>query len=173
MKVKLTAIVFVLFLTTFSAAQAVSSSKADPSQASTIAAPAATKPDCSSCCKKMADGNAAESCCAHHQEGSAKAEMSCCNGKEGKDAMSCMKGDKDKSASTSAANGKCCAGHGKEACCSKSDKTTEQAAMTCCGANGEQCGMAHDAHADISKLRENKNLGTWRRGFLLAMSYGL
>ena len=154
MKIKLPAIVFVLLLTTFSGAQAVSSSKADPSQASNATVPAASKADCSSCCQKMSEGKATESCCAHHQEGSAKAEMSCCKGKEGKegkDAMACMKGDKDKSAGTSAANGKCCAGGGKEGCCSKSDKTTEQAAMACCGANGKQCGMPHHDHADISK----------------------
>jgi hypothetical protein len=72
--------------------------------------------------------------------------MSCC---KGKDAMSCMKGDKDKSADA-CSNGKC-GGDGKEGCCSKSDKTTEQAAMACCGANGDHCGMAHHDHGDISK----------------------
>ncbi len=154
MKTRMTAIIcsFVFALAMFSWAQTAAPSKANPTQPSTAAAPAATKADCP-CCQKMADGKATESCCAHHQNGSAKAEASCCKGKEGKNAknaMSCMKGDKDKSADACCSKGKC-GGDGKEGCCSKSNKTTEQAAVACCGANGEQCGMAHHDHADINK----------------------
>lgn len=149
MKTRMTAIVFILALATFSWAQTAAPSPAKPTQPSTAAAAAETKADCP-CCQKMADSKAAASCCAHHQEGSAKSEMSCCKGKEGKDAMSCMKGDKGKSADASCSSGKC-GGDGKEGCCSKSDKTTEQAAMACCGATGDHCGIAHHDHADINK----------------------
>src|SRR5579864_1565105 len=148
MKTRMTAIVFILALATFSWAQTATPSPANPTQPSTAAAAPETKADCP-CCQKMADSKAAASCCTHHQEGSAKSEMSCCKGKEGKDAMSCMKGDKDKSADAS--SNRKCGGDGKEGCCSKSDKTTEQAAMACCGANGEHCGLAHHDHADINK----------------------
>jgi hypothetical protein len=140
MKIRMTAIVFIIALAAFSWAQTASPSKPNPTQPSTA------KADCP-CCQKMADGKAAESCCAHHQDGSAKSEMSCCKGKEGKDAMSCMKGDKDKSTNACCSHG---AGDGKEGCCSKADKNTEQA-MACCGKAGEHCGMAHHDHADINK----------------------
>jgi hypothetical protein len=60
-----------------------------------------------------------------------------------------MKGDKGKSADACCANGKCA--EGKEGCCAKSDKNAEQAALSCCGANGEHCGMAHHEHADLDK----------------------
>lgn len=150
MKSRLTAIVFILALAAFSWAQTVTPPKASPTQPPTAAAPATTKADCP-CCQKMTEGKATDSCCAHHQDGSAKSEMPCCKGKEGKDAMSCMKGDKDKSTAASTPNGKYCSGEGKEGCCSKADTTTEQTAMACCGANGEHCGMAHHDHADINK----------------------
>jgi len=128
-------IVIILALTTLPWAQTTTPSKSDQPQSSTAPAPAASKTDCP-CCQKMTDGKATDSCCAHHQDGSAKSEMPCCKGKEGKDAkdaMSCMRGNKDKSTDASSSNGKCCGGDGKEGCCSKSDKTTEQAAMACCG----------------------------------------
>ena len=143
-------VLIILALTTFSWAQTTAPSKPNEPSSSTSAVPAAGKADCP-CCQKMADSKATESCCAHQQDGSAKSDMPCCKGKDGKDAMSCMKGDKDKSTNASSANGKCCGGDGKEGCWSKSDKTTEQAAMACCGANGEHCGMAHHDHADLNK----------------------
>ena len=139
--------VIVLALAAVSWAQTVTPPKASPTQPPTTAAPATSKADCP-CCMKMADGKANELCCAHHQDGSAKSDMPCC---KGKGAMSCMKGDKDKSTNASNSNGKCCGGDGKEGCCSKSDKTTEQTAMACCGAGGEHCGMAHHDHADLNK----------------------
>ena len=147
MKSRITAIMFTIVLAAFSWAQ--TATPANPTQPSTATAPVATKADCP-CCQKITDGKATESCCAHHQDGSAKAETSCCKGKDGKDAMSCMKGDKDKSADACCLSGKC-GGEGKEGCCSKSDKTTEQAALACCGANGGHCGMTHRDHADINK----------------------
>jgi hypothetical protein len=149
MKFKMAAII-ILALAAFSWAQTVTPPQASPTQPPTGAAQAASKTDCP-CCQKMADGKATESCCAHHPDGSAKSDMRCCKGKEGKDAMSCMKGDKDTSTAASSPNGKCCSGDGKEGCCSKSNKTTEQAAMACCGANGEHCGMAHHDHGNIDK----------------------
>lgn len=147
MKLKMAAIV-ILALAAFSWAQTVTPPQASPTQPPTGAAQATSKADCP-CCQKMADSKATESRCAHHPDGSAKPEMSCCKGKDAKDAMSCMKGDKDKSADA-CSNGKC-GGDGKEGCCSKSDKTTEQAAMACCGANGDHCGMAHHDHGNIDK----------------------
>jgi len=154
MKYTFIVIVFCAFAS-FSCAQTASPSKANPSTSTTAAVPASPKADCP-CCQKMSDGKAMESCCTHHADVSGKAEMPCCKGKEGNDAMSCMKADKDKPADASSANGMCCAGKEKEGCCSKSDKTTsdkttEHAVMACCGANGEQCGMAHHDHADINK----------------------
>jgi hypothetical protein len=146
MKVRMIAIIFAL--ATFSWAQNAASPKANPALPSTATAPAATKAE-GSCCQKMGDGKAAESCCAHHADGSTKSETSCCKGKDG-NAMSCMKGDKDKSAEACCSSGKC-GGDMKEGCCSKTDKTTEQAAMACCGKNGEQCSKAQHDHADISK----------------------
>jgi hypothetical protein len=147
MKTRLTVIILIA-LAAFSWAQTATPSNSNPVQPPTTAAPAASKADCP-CCQKMTGGKATESCCAHHQDVTAKAETSCCKGKEGKDAMSCMKGDKNKSADACCSNGKC--GDGKADCCSKSDKTTEQAALACCGANGEHCGATHHDHADINK----------------------
>ena len=147
MKFKMTAII-IFALAASCWAQTATPTKANAAQASTAAVQASTKTECP-CCQKMADGKAAASCCAHHQDASAKSEASCCKGKEGNEAMSCMKAEKDKSADACCSNGKC--GDGKEGCCSKSDKTTEQAALACCGANGERCGMAHHDHSDINK----------------------
>lgn len=150
MKFKLTA--FILALAAISWAQTATPAKPNSTQPSTSAVQATTKADCP-CCQKMADGKATESCCAHHPDGSAKSEMPCCKGKDkdGEGAMSCMKGEKDKSADACGGNGKSCSGAAKEDCCSKADKTTEQAAMACCGANGEHCGMAHHDHGDFNK----------------------
>ncbi len=146
MKIRMIAIIFAL--AAFSWAQNAASPKADPAQPSTASAPAATKAG-GFCCQKMGDGKTAESCCAHHADGSTKSETACCKGKDG-NAMSCMNGDKDKSSDACCSNGKC-GDHEKEGCCSKAGKNTEQAAMACCGANGERCGAAHHDHADINK----------------------
>jgi hypothetical protein len=148
MKFKLTAIILALAVSSW--AQTATPPKSESTQPSTPAVQVTTKADCP-CCQKMAEGKATESCCAHHQEGSAKSEMPCCKGKDGKDAMSCMKGNKNTSADACCSNGKCSAGDGKEGCCPKADKTIEQAAMACCGANGEHCGMAHHDHGDMNK----------------------
>lgn len=91
MKIRLNAIIFIFALAASSWAQTATSSKANPDQSSTAAAQATTKAECP-CCK--ADGKAAASCCARHQEGTATSDQACCKGKEGKEAMSCMKGDK-------------------------------------------------------------------------------
>jgi hypothetical protein len=146
MKFKMTALILVL--AAFSWAQTATPVKPNPTQSSTAAVPTAAKTDCP-CCQKMTDGKTNESCCAHDQEASAKSETSCCKG-DGKNAMACAKGEKDKSADGCCSSGKC-GSDGKEGCCSKSDKTTEQAALACCGATGERCGAAHHDHADINK----------------------
>jgi hypothetical protein len=91
-------------------------------------------------CPMMKDSKNDMACCAHQQDGSAKSDMSCCQGKDGKDAMACMKGDKSKTAASCCAGGKC-AHTGKAGCCTKSEKTTEQAGMACCGAGAAHCAM--------------------------------
>ncbi len=143
MRIRLTAIIFVVALAASSWAQTETPSKANPAQSSTAGAQATTKAECP-CCK--ADGKAAASSCARHQ-GSAASDKSCCKVKDGKEAMSCMKGGKTADACCS--NGKC-ATAGKT-CCSKSGKTIEQAALACCGTNGNRCGTAHRDQADITK----------------------
>lgn len=62
--------------------------------------------------------------------------MSCCQGKDGKDAMSCGKGDAG-----------CCGDKAgakdQKSCCDHSGKGTEQAQMSCCAGNHEHGDMAH------------------------------
>jgi len=148
MKSKL--MVLILFVATVSWAQTPTQTKSDStdSQKPVAAEKAPAKTDCP-CCQKMADSKDAKPCC--HHDSAAKGEnsaMACCSGKDG---ASCMKGDKDKSASAACANGKCCGGDQKD-CCAKSDKTTEQAAMECYGGgSGEHCGMAHHEPGDMAK----------------------
>ena len=144
MRIRLTAIIFVVAIAAFSWAQTATPSKANPAPSSTATAQATTKAECP-CCK--ADGKAAASSCARHQDGSAASDQACCNGKDGKEAMSCMKGDKNKARCCS--GGKCATD--RKTCCSKSDKTTEQAALVCCGTNGNRCATAHRDQADITK----------------------
>jgi hypothetical protein len=135
--------------TVFCLAQTSAQTKPDPGQSasSTASAQAEAKPDCP-CCKAMAESKDAKPCC-HHDSAdakNAKEAMPCCHGK---DAASCMQGDKDKSAST--VDHKGCCGDDHKGCCAKSDKTTEQAKMTCCGGSGGHCGMHHHEHGDLSK----------------------
>jgi len=146
---KFNRMLLILCLATASVAQTSAPAKPDSSadQKATAAEPVKAKTDCP-CCQKMADSKDAKSCC--HHDAAAKGEteaMSCCNGKDG---MSCMKSDKDKSADAACANGKCC-GDSKEGCCAKADKTTEQAAMACCGGASGHCGMAHHDHGDMKE----------------------
>jgi hypothetical protein len=94
-------------------------------------AQSSAKSDCP-CCQKMADSKDAKSCCAHHDMASKDGKgMSCCGGK---DAKSCMKGEKKEMA---------CA---KEGCCKKDG---DKSAMACC--SGGDCGMHHDAAPDTTK----------------------
>ena len=137
MKPKLLAII--LAVSAFSWAQNATPAQSASPQPSTGPAPAATKAECP-CCQKMSDNDATMSCCAHHNDTSAKSNadcckgkegkpamscskakdgddaMSCCKGKDGKDAMSCMK--EDKSANASSSSKKSCGGDGMHGCCS-------------------------------------------------------
>lgn len=89
------------------------------------AAPA-EKAKCS-CCDKMASSDAkdGQSCCARHGHHAGMKDMSCCAGKNGKpcgggkDAKSCMRGDKNVAS--------CCKGR----CCGKDAK--DKTAISCCG----------------------------------------
>ena len=95
------------------------------------------------CCQKMAED--AKGCC-HHDAGAKdmKEAMPCC---QGKDQVSCMQGDKNKSNEMPCA-GKGCASEDMKGCCQKSDKSTGTTAMTCCKAG--QCGSSHD-HGTMNK----------------------
>jgi hypothetical protein len=132
-------------------------------QTSTQTTPAtpqrSTVPADKAMCDKMSGGNSkdAHSCCAHHAMKSdikaedGKATASCCTNKDAtadsKNAMSCMKNDKDKTAASCCKDGcgkdscakektaaACCSGKcakdGEKSCCSgmKSEKT----AKSCC-----------------------------------------
>jgi len=146
MKIKIVA--FLMLSATLSFGQTFTRTKPDPDQPPSpdLVAQIEAKANPAHC-PMMADNKGDKSCCEHHQDGSAKSEMACC---QGKDASACMKGDKDKSASAAGADSKCCGGDQKD-CCAKSDKTAEQAAMACCGGSGEHCGMAHHDHGEMNK----------------------
>lgn len=106
----------VLALTVMSWAQ--TTTQTAPSTPEQSTAPA-EKAKCA-CCDKMAatDAKDAHACCAHHdmQSKDGKGMASCCGGK---DAKSCMRSDKDKTAAS------CC----KDACSKDKDKS----AAGCCG----------------------------------------
>jgi len=139
---KLRALVFILTLT--GALWAQSANQAAPAQGSATAS-AGTQMQCP-CCQKAADGKTEMACCQkmagetmscpHHKD---KAGMSCCAGDKAK---SCMKADKDKSADTACANGKCCGmKHDKDCCATAGDKD-QKTAMACCR-HGQCEGMGH------------------------------
>jgi hypothetical protein len=99
------------------------------------------KAACSDCCKHMAsdkDSKDAKGCC-HDMKASADGKTSCC---EGKDGMSCMKGEK---ADASCDKGKCCDMKDSKGCCSHADG--DKTAMACC--SGNQCGKQH-THASMN-----------------------
>ncbi len=118
MKFKMTALI--LALTVVAWAQTATPTAPAAPQQSTAPEQKAKCP----CCDKMAmkDAKDAHSCCMHHEkDASGKETASCCGGK---DAMSCMKGDKDKTA---------------HACCG--DKCSKDAAgkMSCAGKCAKEC----------------------------------
>jgi len=133
---KLRALVFILALTAGLLAQ--TATQITPAPAQGIPAASDTKPQCP-CCQKSGDEKGEMACCAHHAkaEQSDKKTMSCCHGK---DSMSCMKGEKDKSAEAACGKGKCCGEKG----CAMGDKKEGEMAMSCCGGKS-QCGM-HQGH---------------------------
>jgi hypothetical protein len=147
---KFNRMLLILSLATLSVAQTSTPTKPDSSadQKAEAAQQVTAKADCP-CCQKMADSKDAKSCC--HHDAAAKGEkegMSCCQGKDG---MSCMKSDKDNSADAACAKDKCCASDSIKGCCARSDKTTEQASMVCCGGASGHCGMAHHDHGDMNQ----------------------
>jgi hypothetical protein len=101
-------------------------------------APAADKKAACPCCEKTASaGDNKAACCEHMKDG--KCDMASCQGKDG---MSCMKGDKEKG--VAGCGDKTCAEHG---CCSH-DHEHDKAAMSCCG---EQCDRKSHSHAGAAK----------------------
>ena len=92
-----------------------------------------------SCCAKMANDKEAMACC-HHKNGDAS--KSCCNGKDG---MSCMKGDT--SANAGCCNGKSCDRKSGKGCCAGSEKSATMA-KACCGG---KCNMGNHDHTDIDR----------------------
>ena len=139
---KLTTIILILALacwaqTSVPTATTGGDQKTPAAQSDTNAQPA--------CCKKMAEGKDAMSCCSHSKDAKSDAAMSCCSGKAAK---SCMKGNK--SAKAACADGKYCNGDAK--CCNDKDKDgkagcaecakTDTMATACCGHG--HCGMSHD-----------------------------
>jgi hypothetical protein len=139
MKHKLIALIFAL--TMMSWAQSTTPAPA-PEQNST---PAKAKTSCS-CCEKMASADQKDMGCMHHAGKHGK-DMSCCSGKDAKDAASCCSGKDGKSCSKDdKASASCCdtgkPGEGQEmTCCAKDGKN---GANGCC--SGKQCGK-HD-HSD-------------------------
>jgi len=146
MKIKLFA--FVLLSAALSLAQAATPTKPKADDPSDTKAQAPH-------CQKMMESKMMDGCCMHHDAAASdeKGKMACCQDKDktkdGKDAMSCMHGDKDKSAAA-CADGKCPGADDKSACCGKSDKD-EHMAMACCGGSEGHCGMGHHDHGDMSK----------------------
>lgn len=136
---------------------AQTSTQAAPSTPQQSTVPADKK---CACCDKMTatDAKDAHACCAHHdaQAKDSKEMASCCAGKDaksdGKDAMACMKNDKDKTAAASCGDcgsGNCCSKDHEKGCCASHMKG-EETAMNCCGKEcGEHC--ASHASAGASK----------------------
>ena len=148
MKIKM--IIAAILLAGVSFAQTSNPSKSNSSAPQNSAAAQAQAKSSCSCCDKMADGKNSDSCCGHHDE-TMKSEMSCCQDKDGKEAMSCAKGD-------GCCEGKKCA-RDQKACCDHPSQGSEQTKMSCCGGSHEHDGMAHghcammDGHdnGDMSK----------------------
>jgi hypothetical protein len=140
MKHKLIALIFAL--TMMSWAQSTTPAPA-PEQNST---PAKAKTTCS-CCDKMASADHKDIAACMHHAGKHGKDMSCCSGKDAKDAASCCSGKDGKSCSKDdKASASCCdqskAGEGEAmACCAKDGKDGPNG---CC--SGKQCGK-HD-HSD-------------------------
>lgn len=144
MKFKL--MILALSFSAVSFAQTANPSKPDVTKSQ---APAATQSEAKAecpCCKAMAGGKDAKPCCQHESTAKdGKDTPACCQGKEG---MSCMKGDKAKSVDSASAC--CCAGADKKGCCAKSEKTSEPTAVACCSGPGGHCGMQHE-RPDLNK----------------------
>ena len=125
----------ILALTVLSWAQTATQTPASTPQQST--APA-DKAKCG-CCDKMtaADSKDAPACCAHHdmqakdgkETASGKSAMSCCSGK---DAKSCMRSGKEKTATS------CCKDGCSKDSCGK-DKTAAACCGTTCSKDGKGC----------------------------------
>ena len=143
MKFKL--IVFALFFSMLSFAQATNQNKPDPTKSQPqVAAQSGVKTECP-CCNGMTDSKDGKPCCQHESAAKdGKDTPACCQGKDG---VSCMKGDKAKSADAAP----CCGGADQKGCCTKSEKTSEATTMACCGGPGGHCGMQQHEHADLNK----------------------
>ena len=145
MKIRIIAVV--MLSAVFSLAQTFTETKPVPGDEPKAAsvAQAQKQTDCP-CCQKMAEGKDAQPGCCQH-DAATKGETqaaSCCQGKDG---ISCMKGDPDKSSAAGSKGGHCC-GDDKKGCCQKTGQTSEHAAMACC--KGGHCGAGHD-HGNVNK----------------------
>jgi hypothetical protein len=126
MKYKMLALILALTVATW----AQTTTQTAPSAPQQSTAPA-DKEKCP-CCDKMAvaDSKDMKGCCAHH-------DMKAGDGKE---AMSCMKGDKDKTAASCCKDG-----------CSKESCGKDKTATACCG---EECGK--DGKGCCSSMKKDK-----------------
>ncbi len=136
MKHKMLALILALTVVSW-AQEATQTAPATPQQST-------EKAKCS-CCDKTASADAKAGCCAHHDHSMASGDkegMSCSrkDGKSrcGKDAKSCMKGEKGESCCKDCGKDKtassCCGGKCEKECCKK----MENAGMNCC--QGEERG---------------------------------
>ena len=125
-------IAVVLFFAAVSLAQTSSQPAPNPSQPQNPTADAKSK---CPCCEKMSGAKDSEMCCAHHNDASSDSAMPRCQSKDGKDAMSCAKGD-------AGCGGDKCGAKGQKGCCDQSTKQTG-AQGSCCAANHEHGDMAH------------------------------
>lgn len=142
MKIKMLAVIFlstIICLAQSNNPNAPAASQTQTNQATSV--PDAACP----CCKAMADAKDTKPCCQSAKTDD-KDTASCCHGKQ---AMSCMKDEKTKSADAGRAS--CCGASDQKGCCAKSEKPSDKTAMACCGGPGGHCGMQQHEHADPNK----------------------
>ena len=149
---KFTRTLLIVCVAAVSVAQTPNPPKSAPgSEKQAVAADQGTgKAECP-CCAKMMDTKDGKSCCQHQSSPAGdKQAMSCCQGKDNA-GMSCMKTDTSKSGETTEAKGQCCSGENQKGCCHKSDQSSEQTTMACCGGADGHCGATHHDHGEVSK----------------------
>lgn len=137
MKYKMLVLMLALTVMTWAQTATQTTTQTTPPAPQQSTAPA--EKDKCPCCDKMSSGDAkdAHASCMRHEMKAGDSNDSCCAGKhemsvDGKEAMSCMKGDKDKTAAS------CCKdGCSKESC--GKDKTASACCGDKCGKEGKGC----------------------------------